>query len=157
MITQEIVKEHFDYDPSGWLIRKKAYRNVGVGKRAGWIGLDGYVAIMFQRKVIRAHRLIFLWHHGYLPALIDHIDGDKANNKIENLRETTKRANSLNSERSRNAKRVSWNSSIGYWMVQVPTDDGRVISKHAKTKEEAEAIAAHLYSIHIKHHHDHTN
>jgi hypothetical protein len=73
---------------------------------------NGYLRIGYKRKIYFVHRIIFLMHHGYLPKLLDHIDGNPANNKIENLREATYSENVCNSKISkRNStgfKGVSW-------------------------------------------------
>ena len=52
--------------------------------------------------LFKLHRLIFLWHHGYLPeGVIDHFDQDNTNNKIGNLKERTQTCNLLNSKLSK--------------------------------------------------------
>lgn len=65
-------------------------------KESGWISENGYRMVFMDRKQMSAHRIIFALHHGYFPALVDHIDRNKLNNKIENLREATKSINGLN-------------------------------------------------------------
>lgn len=52
---------------------------------AGTVRDDGRRQIGIHGKKYKAHRLIFLYHHGYLPEFLDHIDGDPANNNIINL------------------------------------------------------------------------
>lgn len=47
-------------------------------------------------RMYRAHRLVFMYHHGYMPNIVDHIDCDKTNNRIENLREASKSENGMN-------------------------------------------------------------
>lgn len=60
---------------------------------------DGYVRVRKDGKEYRAHRLIWEMHYGPIPAnmLIDHIDGNTLNNKIENLRIATRQQNNSNS------------------------------------------------------------
>ena len=54
---------------------------------------------------LMVHRLFFYWHHGYLPALVDHKDTNSQNNQIENLRELNHSGNIRNSKKYRNGKR----------------------------------------------------
>ena len=76
-----------------------------------------------KAKCFKAHRLVFLYHHGYLPECVDHIDGDKTNNKIENLRAATKEENCHNQKiRSTNKsgyKGVKWVEHCKKWQVEV--------------------------------------
>ncbi len=51
-----------------------------------------------NKKTYQLHRIIFFMHHGYLPEIIDHIDGNGLNNKIENLREATTSQNAWNTK-----------------------------------------------------------
>ena len=139
-ITQALLRADFDYHLDGFLIRTRAYHNVGVGKIAGCLGHDGYWQLMWNRKMYRAHRLIYLWHHGHLPELIDHIDQDRANNRIENLRAADKRLNALNNK----AKNVSFNNRLKLWVVQVGDLQGKTHVKYRKTEQEALELAQQL-------------
>ena len=56
----------------------------------------GYYNIKLNQNTHKLHRVIFACHHGYFPEYIDHIDGDKLNNNIQNLRECTKSQNAMN-------------------------------------------------------------
>jgi len=99
MITQQELKEYFEYR-DGNLYRIKIdnnMRSVKIGDCASSITpSSGRLRIKFRNKNYQLHRLIFLYHNGYLPKLIDHIDRDFLNNKIENLRECTYQENSRN-------------------------------------------------------------
>jgi hypothetical protein len=57
--------------------------------KAGEDLANGYRRITINRKLYLEHRVIFFLHSGYWPKIIDHIDQDKRNNRIENLREAT--------------------------------------------------------------------
>lgn len=97
-MNQEYVKYLFDYDDlEGKLKWKNHYsRSDRNGNYAGSINGKGYYCVAINNKSFRLHRLIWLYHKGYLPDIIDHIDGNRLNNKIENLREATIQQNSAN-------------------------------------------------------------
>lgn len=69
--------------------------------KAEW-SRDGYLYLQIGRKRYRSHRLAWFLTHGYWPKLIDHIDRDRANNRIANLRDATPSENSRNRARRRN-------------------------------------------------------
>jgi hypothetical protein len=94
-LTQEYVKELFDY-VDGALYWKQSRARVAKGDKAGSKKANFYIYIQINKKFYLAHRLIFLWHHGYLPKFIDHKDVNPSNNKIENLREATQSQNLIN-------------------------------------------------------------
>lgn len=99
MITQETLQENFEYIDGSLFFKKKQ----GLIE-AGTIHHTGYRAIIFKRKWYLAHRLVWLYHHGFLPPMLDHIDGDKLNNHIDNLRVATPVQNQQNKRISKNNK-----------------------------------------------------
>lgn len=75
----------------------KLYRKNGQFKGiAGTVHHTGYEQVKVGRKNYRSHRVIFAMHNGHFPAQIDHIDGNKLNNKIDNLREANPMQNMYN-------------------------------------------------------------
>jgi hypothetical protein len=98
MITQERLKELFDYQ-DGTFIRRKTGMSIVAN-----FGNKRYLRVYVDNKPYSLHRMIYLWHHGYLPKTLDHVDGDRANNKIENLREATQQQNCLNRKHHSNSK-----------------------------------------------------
>ena len=52
--------------------------------KAGTLHHTGYIQVKVGKKNYRAHRIIFAMHHGYMPKNVDHIDGNKLNNKNNN-------------------------------------------------------------------------
>lgn len=122
MITQEYLKDYFCYE-NGELIRIKKLSNASqLNKAIGKINRNGYVEARIGYKLYRLHRLIWLFHYGYLPEFIDHIDGNRSNNKIENLREATKSQNMHNAKMRINntsgIKGVYWNKANKNWRVR---------------------------------------
>lgn len=97
MLTQERVRELFEYREDGCLIRRVAKSNTKVGDVAGNLRGDGYLQVTIDRQGYLLHRTVFLYHHGYLPENdLDHIDQDRTNNRIENLREVSRACNLRN-------------------------------------------------------------
>ncbi len=99
MVTQERLKELFDYQ-DGALIR----RRTGLRVKCSPVEGHRYLRVFIDGKPRSLHRMIYLWHYGYLPKTLDHIDGDRANNKIENLREATQHQNCLNRKHQTTSK-----------------------------------------------------
>ncbi len=66
------------------------------GRPVGSRNSTGAFNVQIRGRNYKLHRLVFLYHHGYLPPLVDHIDRDRSNNSIENLRELTIRENAIN-------------------------------------------------------------
>ena len=69
------------------------------GDRAGYTDTkSGYRKIRVCGKMYQEHRIVYLMHHGYMPENeVDHIDRNRSNNKIDNLREVSRSCNARNS------------------------------------------------------------
>ncbi len=94
-LTQELVKDLFTYSDG------KLYWNMDRGKKTKRGDIAGYKAkIYFIIKIngdaYRQHRVIFLYHKGFMPEYLDHEDGNVENNRIGNLRECTSNQNNQN-------------------------------------------------------------
>ena len=122
MIKETTLKEIFKYK-DGLLFWKQAGKGRSLNKPAGTMDKKGYIKVRFNNKQYYVHRLVFLMHHGYLPKEIDHIDGNKFNNKIENLRHATTSQNAMNRQKPRNNtsgyKGVSWDKKRNKWRTQI--------------------------------------
>lgn len=94
-LTQDIVRSLLLYDPSSgiftWLSPHK-----NAGKVAGSMGRR-YLQINIESKSFYAHRLAWFYYHGQWPAHgLDHINGDRTDNRIQNLRDVPHRTNAEN-------------------------------------------------------------
>lgn len=97
-ITQQIVRELLSYDPTtGVFTWRKARRNVHVGAEAGHCEPRGYRYISILNHPYAAHRVAVLYVTGDWPVgLVDHKNGEKGDNRWDNLRDTSGHANAQN-------------------------------------------------------------
>jgi hypothetical protein len=126
MITQADLKEILNYNPAtGVFVWKKALaRRLTVGDIAGCEQGCGYIRIRICNKNYYAHRLAWLYVHGAWPELdIDHINGCRDDNRIDNLRLATQTQNNGNtripSHNSSGVKGVHWSTKERRWVVQI--------------------------------------
>lgn len=122
MLTQKIVSDLLRYEEGYLFWKKDVAKNVKEGNRAGCFDKFGYVLIKINKKLYKAHHLVWILHHGYKPKLLDHIDGNKSNNKISNLREATNSQNQQNRKINYNSKSnvrgVTWCKKSNKWKAQ---------------------------------------
>jgi hypothetical protein len=125
MITQKIVKHYFELKDDCLYWKNVVHLNQSklIGQKAGSIHSTGYKHITFNGKVYKSHRLIWLYVYGYLPKEIDHINGDRQDNRLENLREVTRSQNQFNKCLAKNntsgTKGVSWHKKSKSWTVRL--------------------------------------
>lgn len=95
MLTQDNLKGVLRYEPeTGEFSRVRAKQPQ---RKVGGVGLSGYLQIDVAGRIYYAHRLAFLWMVGYWPKnQIDHINGNKLDNRWVNLRDVTVRVNQEN-------------------------------------------------------------
>lgn len=123
-LTKEMANKLFTYKDGDlfWKTKTSPCSRVNVGQKAGTINSRGYMQVGVGRKLQMNHRIIFLMHHGYLPKIVDHIDGNKVNNKIENLRAATDFENKWNLPRRRTntsgVKGVTWHKAAKKWWAR---------------------------------------
>ena len=139
-LTFELAHSLF-YEKDGILFWKKkeivslrsCFNTKYANKEAGAFDGKGYRRVVYKQgcKSIGVHRVIFLMHYGYLPEVIDHINGKPADNRIENLRAATRQTNNQNSCLARHntsgVKGVSYSKSNRHWRCS--------LSFNNKTKE----------------------
>lgn len=105
-MNKSLLNELFEYRDGHLYWLKPNSNRVKIGQKAGSEDNKGYRRVRVSGKDYLAHRLIFLYHHGWLPEFVDHKDRDPRNNRIENLRPLTHSQNIANGK--------STTSSSGY-------------------------------------------
>jgi len=127
-LTQAEVRRLFDYDPDTgaltWRIRRG---RATVGACVGSLQSEGYFQTKINYKRYLVHRLIWLWWHGETPKdQIDHINHDRIDNRIANMREATNKGNGRNqSMRNDNMSGVTgvcWTKRRGKWLAYIRVD-----------------------------------
>ena len=124
-LTQDRLKQLFHYREDGMLIwRIRTNSSCKVGGVAGYKHSSGYLIAQIDGKQYKNHRLVWLWHYGYYPEHeIDHINRNRADNRIENLREATRTCNSRNSSipctNTSGVKGVYWNKWEQKWCAKI--------------------------------------
>lgn len=143
MIDAHTWLQLFQYD-DGFLYRKHTTSSKALkGDKVGWLNDTGYLITSIKGKKYRVHRIIYEMHHGPIPEKleIDHIDGNRLNNKIENLRTVTARENCQNTRlRSDNTSGrvgVSFAKRDKYWYASIRVDGKTIPLGHYKEFNQA--------------------
>jgi hypothetical protein len=103
MLTQELVKAILDYNPeTGALVWKVDGCRTRRGSTAGFITGNGYLTVSILKKPYRVTRIIWLYMYNYIPEHIDHINNNRLDNRLCNLRECTRAENNHNTTISSN-------------------------------------------------------
>jgi hypothetical protein len=142
MITQSNLKELVDY-VDGKLIAKTNSKCRKAGDALSSLTDKGYLRSSVGGKSYRVHRLVFLYHHGYMPTQVDHIDGNRMNNRIENLREATSSQNNQNRKATSSSglKGVVWHKQSKKWVASICVNRKSVHLGSFISIEEAALVA----------------
>ena len=126
------------------------------GSLAGCVNKAGYMIVTINSKTYRVQRIIWLWMFGSIPAnfFIDHINGNKLDNRLTNLRLATNKQNQENRAAPKNSssglRGVGWHKSNGKWIARISHNNQRKTIGFFDTKEQAwqayKAEAAKLYT-----------
>lgn len=131
-----------------WIKNRGTTAKAGV--EAGYLNGDGYRRVIFGGSMMMAHRVAWLLMHREWPGgEIDHIDGDRTNNRIENLRVVTQSENMRNkktkslSSSGRNG--VHFDTRCKKWRVQIRMNKKVHHLGLFESKEIASSVAESFY------------
>ena len=134
-LTTDVLHELFEYK-EGKLYRKVPTGGQSVGAEAGSIRHDGYLDVKINKKKYRVHRIIYMMFYGHIPRnmQIDHINRDRTDNRIENLREVTHSENQWNVG---NRKGYYFVKESSKYRVLIRVNGKRLLIGDFHTEEEA--------------------
>ena len=151
-ITRERALELLSYDEAtGEFVWRRSKKGIVAGAKAGSPTQFGYVTIRVDYKAYQAHVLAWLMTHGARPDCdIDHIDGDRMNNRLSNLRLASRQQNNGNARLSKantsgfkGVTRYNAKPRTKPWIAQITVNGKRKGLGYFATPEEAhEAYAA---------------
>jgi hypothetical protein len=133
----EELKEYFKYDNvTGKLFwNKRPSNRVLLGQEVGNHNDQGYKVCRFKGKAIRVHRIVWALNKEELPSgFIDHINGIRDDNRMENLRVVSHAQNLQNMKR---AKGYAFHKKNNKWTAQIAVDKQHKYLGSFDTEQEA--------------------
>lgn len=144
-LTKSLLREYFEYREGNlFRIKTSTTRTDTLGKKFGGVTGNGYIQGWFLGKLYYLHHLVYIYHKGPLMKLIvDHIDGDKLNNTIENLRLVTTQQNTFNSSpqkgKSSKYKGVAWDKKRKKWRARIVISGKEIYLGRYDSEQDAKA------------------
>jgi hypothetical protein len=153
-IDSTLLHQLFDYK-NGLLFRKiRVSSRAKAGIEAGNFDKEGYKTVQIYYKNYRVHRLIFMMFYGYMPKFVDHINNNRGDNRIENLREATSSQNQHNSKKPKSNttgfKNVYFSKASKNWYVQIKINRKVISVYRLENAEIADLVAQELRNKHHK-------
>lgn len=145
MITIDIpekMKAYIRYDPlTGllyWITTHPRFKSK-VGLIDGTFDKQGYRLINFMGTMYKYHRVAYYLYYKIQPNIIDHIDGNVANNNIDNLSNTTISGNGRNKKMHRSGAipGVRFNNKANKWVAYTTRSPKQIHLGSFSTKEQA--------------------
>lgn len=141
MLTQQKANELLEYRGGDLYWKVDRSSSVKAGDKAGGINQKGYKRLKIDGVTYQFHRVVFLMHYDFMPETVDHINMDKLDNRIENLRPASVSENSKNRIGNRGmsgVKGVSWHKKARKWIANITVNN---IKKHLGYFDDVELAA----------------
>lgn len=173
MLTQKELNDLLEYNPLTGELRWKfrnsekfssvrmqnSWNKKHVGKLAFTADNGrGYKQGTIDNVMYKAHRVIFALVYGYWPNQVDHIDHNRSNNRLVNLREVSNNENQKNAKlRANNTSKqvgVSWEKSTKKWLSRIGVNGVKITLGRFSSKDEAICVrlaAEKQYGYHPNH------
>lgn len=141
----ELAHSLLEYRDGALYWKSDVARNVKAGDCVGKNRTNFRLRVHYQDNVYSGNRIIFALHHGYYPKVVDHINGNKLDDRIENLRAADMRTNAQNRKRNTlntsGVKNVGFKASKNKWRVSLRKNDGTRFDRLFKNFDIACTIA----------------
>jgi hypothetical protein len=129
----------------GKLVRKVSVGASKAGSIVSYKEPNGYLRVRIDGKRYTVHQVVFCMQYGYIPKMLDHINGIKDDNRIENLRVATPSENGYNtkikSSNTTGVKNVQYIKHMDKYQVRLRINKQNTVIGHFKDLELAELVA----------------
>ena len=136
---QDFVQSVFDYRPTGRLYWKHRRSGRQTWKPVGYLSEKGYFIVVYMGHHFRVHRLIWIYHNGSIPddLQIDHINGVRHDNRIENLRIVTNQENQFCRRR---VKGCFWDATQDKYRAKITVNGKAIYLGYFDSEQEARRV-----------------
>lgn len=158
-LSQSQLQDLFAYDSiTGALTYKVSpAKKIKIGDQVNSINGCGFLQVCINKKYYLVDRIIWFHQKGYVPTTLTHINKNKLDNRISNLKEIKRSTNnvnrSLNSNNSSGHRGISWHKQTNKWRVVISINKKKIylggfldINDAITAREKAEEFY-HSYDI----------